>query len=129
MEHAYGKSITRSLSRTRVLGRIGQDLLFYRKGGLYLGVGDTERFLCRLPLSRAMYAASKVRLLERLLRLEPRVSRTVGDTVYFSSKGGLFKVESGACQRAVPFRQGMGHPLALARISGIDGFSEPTGLW
>lgn len=110
-------------SKYKTMAICGENALVYRKGALYRQkIGDKEKasFLCELPLSGVKRILAKIRLSERLLRLEPRVAITL-DNDYFllSCAGKIYRinVKSGELVCEFQLRKAMNNPLAFTRDS------------
>ena len=118
------------------LGRIGKPLcqlsnnehLFYKHGDLYTYNSDTniaERY-CILLQSPFLRLISRFRIIERILRLEPRSALFDGSNLFISQNGQMITVDYTSkkilCQ--YKYRDGMLNPLTISSISDIKGFDD-----
>ena len=102
--------------------------LFYRKGCLYYGnaVEEEAELLMKLPMGIAKRLLCKMRLMERLLRLEPRFAVPYESGFLMSWNGALYYVdrENRSVRCMHKYREGMNNPLSINKIEEIDGFSD-----
>lgn len=103
--------------------------LAYRQGRLFIknmnsGVVDPISISAQLTGHKVL---SRIRLVERLLRLEPRFAVSCGDDfALLSWAGSLYLVDfvGRNAKRIYQYRSGMHNPLMIARISNIHGFKD-----
>lgn len=108
----------RQLSNKKLLSLNKDTSLFYRKGKLYIGDAEGQSFFCKIPMGRCKGLLAKLRLTERLLRLEPRVACALPDGNYLLSCGGvIYRVDlkEKALRKELQLRPGMNNPLSFTR--------------
>lgn len=100
--------------------------LYYHAGFLYWK--ERESSSCELIHRICQKKYVKFRLIERLLRLEPRLALPGEEpaTYYVSSGGALYLVcaKEKQVQIVAKYRKGMNNPLNIAKIQGIHGFTD-----
>lgn len=101
----------------------------YQRGELNLiQASRGKQRLKPIPMSLAQKAACRIRLLERLERLEPRFAIPCDNNQAFlvSWNGCLLKInfDSNEMKTIFRYRQGMRNPLSIAEIKGIPGFLD-----
>lgn len=88
----------------------------------------TKRHLERINILSGVKAiAVKFRLMERLLRLEPRGIEKLSDEVFLVAfHGSILNVnfKTQRIEKEQDFSEGMNSPLSFSRIEGIDGFEN-----
>lgn len=100
--------------------------LYYHAGFLYWKENGKEQYekLCRICPQKFV----KIRLIERLLRMEPRLALPAEiPEAYYVTCGGalhLVRVKEKSIQPIVKYRRGMNNPLNITKIQGIGGFSN-----
>lgn len=120
----------RVFSKYKLLAIKGEIGLLYHKGKLYtqnLKIEKTPQYLCSVPLSKTKKWMVKIRLLERLLRLEPRVAASVEDGFIFSCAGIIYhiNVDAGMLSEELKLRKGMNNPLTFTHtLRGTILFGE-----
>ena len=110
----------RQISKRKLLALGKNNSLFYRKGKLYIGdaEGKQQCFLCDIPMGRSDRFLAKLRLTERLLRLEPRAACALPDGNFLlSCQGAIYYVDiSGkTLRKELQLRTGMNNPLSFTR--------------
>ncbi len=112
--------------RKTVLYVSDNSILYYRFGKLYYESG--ERVIsCVLQKSSLKRFASRMRLVERFLRLSPRTSIKLDDNHFLISYDGKvyhWDVCQNVLQIEHAFRSEMNNPLSFTRIKGVDGFDD-----
>ena len=113
----------------KVLAATETAAICYKKGSLYtLDYRNWElKALCKLPMSGKTKLFSKFRLIERLLRLEPRTACVLDDGQFLLSyQGGAYRVDTQrrAIEKELDFRAGMNNPLSIVTIKGLGGFDN-----
>ena len=115
------------ISRYRALTYDNGNMLLYHKGKLYFEKESKTEFLCYLPYSFIRKLACKNRLLERLMRLEPRVACCLDEFQYLiSCAGHIYKIDlhNNTLSDELQLRDGMNNPLSFTRVSTDDGSTE-----
>lgn len=103
--------------------------LSYKKGILYCHNRPEEapKRLAQLPLTRTKRVLYQIRLIERLLRLEPRCAVRLSEHEFVLSWAGaawLVDVAKNIITREHSYRSGMNNPLNFTHVSGIPGISD-----
>lgn len=104
------------------------DILYYR-GKVYQYLKKEKRYILIVVLypKGIKKLLSKIRLSERIFRLEPRCACLINKTeIVFSYDGKIvvFDLEQRQVINIHQCRQGMKNPLQLFRIEGVEGFQE-----
>lgn len=110
----------RQISNRKLLALGQSNSLFYRKGKLYIGdaEGQAQTFFCEIPAGRLRGILAKLRLTERLLRLEPRTACALPEGGFLLSCGGVIyrvDLEKQALYKELQLRPGMNNPLTFTR--------------
>lgn len=104
------------------------DSVVYHKGRIIIFDKNRRRKgSYRLPLSFAKRAASKVRLLERMLRLVPRGAEFLDDSCFvFAYNGKIYRtdISDGIVTEEYILPKGMNSPLTMNKIENLDGFDD-----
>ena len=122
-------NITILKNRHRPLYKIDDKIITYHFGYLYSSL-DGVKFNknVRIPESILSRFLSRLRFFERLLRSEPRCAAydEINQKLYVSHNGRLDAVdlENRELFLSIKYRPGMHSPLAITKISGINGFSD-----
>ncbi len=120
--------ITHILKGCKPLCFVGEKLLVFRKGKLYLLDLDSmnKTMVARVPRPFWHGLLGQFRLPTRLLRLEPRAAVYSNGTVYFGYQGFMLelKLQSAKIEIAHQFRDRMQAPLVIAHITDIPGFDD-----
>lgn len=105
-----------------------QEKLIYRSGTFYRCVAGKEpQAVCKVPASARERLCIRFRLMERLLRYEPRFGIRMENGSYLVSwNGGLFclNTESRSFQKIFPYRNGMHNPLSITKATAVPGFRD-----
>jgi hypothetical protein len=106
-----------------------QHCLSCRKGKLYThsGINGNPVYFGSLPMNIKEKVLSKIRLTERIFRLEPRIAIAINENEYLISFNGAIycaDISKGIIQREHKYRQGMKNPLNFCQIEGIKGFEN-----
>ena len=112
--------------RNTVLYVSDNSLLYYRFGKLYYESGGCV-ISCVLQKSSLKRCVSRIRLIERLLRLSPRTSIKLDDNHFLISYNGNvynWDVVQNNLQIEHAFRSEMNNPLSFTRIKGVAGFED-----
>ena len=113
------------ISNYKLLCRDQYGDLYYHAGELYWKESGTEAYEPVCNICKNKYV--KIRLVERLLRMEPRFAIPSEPYAYYVSWGGalhLVNVKTKENQPACTYRKGMNNPLHIARLEGIKGFED-----
>lgn len=110
------------ISNNKVLCNVGEYYISYRSGNLYFQKSFEEKAkkFFTLPLSNLKKVLIKIRILERLFRLEPRIAIAINDKEFLLSyQGKILKLdlEGNSIQEHL-FRAGMNNPLSFCRCNG-----------
>jgi len=113
----------------KVLAATEAVALCYQKGFLYtLDYENWElKTLCKLPMSCKTKLFTNFRLIERLLRLEPRTACVLNNGQFLISfQGRVYRVDlqKRTIEKEIDFRDGMNNPLSLVTIKGLEGFDD-----
>lgn len=119
------------MNKYKTLIKTDQGFLLYKKGVLYQAEDLKGRVqkIGSIPQSFTKRIVSKVRLLERLFRLEPRaVVREKSGNILLSQKGNIFEIcmTTGKIEKSHSFRMGMNNPLQMIELKGVENFE--TGV-
>ena len=110
----------RQLTSRKMLAVGKNSGLYYRKGKLYMGDarGQDQTFFCKIPMGWLRGLLVKLRLMERLLRLEPRVACALSDGNFLLSCGGVIyrvDVAQKTLCKELQLRPGMNNPLSFTK--------------
>lgn len=104
-------------------------VLGYRKGSIF--VFDLKKLnyerIAKLPLSRAIKALSRIRILERILRSEPRFAISLNATISLVSfNGAMYNLShiNGKVEKEMDYPSDMNNPLNAVKIEGLRGFDN-----
>lgn len=102
-----------------------QESLSYKKGVLYAHKQpeDQPNPIASLPASVVRRFLCKIRLTERLLRLEPRCAFHLAEKTFLVSwSGGIWRVDvtNGTITKEHSYRNGMNNPLDFADLTGLS---------
>ncbi len=117
--------------RHRPIAVAGDRLITCHFGNIYSLDTDSGKseYICSLPVSGLKKALARIRIAERLLRIEAKIALALDEeTVLVSFGGGMYNVslKSKTAVRELSYRNGMNNPMYLAEINGIDGFDNGT---
>lgn len=119
------------ISNNKVLCNVGEYYLSYRSGNLYFQKNFEEKAkkFFTLPLSNLKKILIKVRILERLFRLEPRIAIALNDKEFLLSyQGKILKLDlKGNVTQEHLFRKGMNNPLSFCLYEGNIYYGEYFG--
>lgn len=104
-------------------------IISYKKGNLYYrkSISDKPRFICRLPGGFFQCIGTKISIIERLLRLEPRFAMPYKESlIYLSSHGKLFIIDykTGSIEVVHEYRNKMHNPLNVCIVKNLKGFED-----
>lgn len=118
----------RKIYKGKVLCINKKTILIYRKGSIYLLDENNKNRIKLMTLSGVKNILSKIRIFERLLRLEPRcaVPGKADGTYLVSWNGKLLLLDTSKknIQIVMNYRQGMNNPLALQKVCDLQGFDD-----
>ena len=122
----------KTVSDSKLLCSVGEKQIFYNKGTLYIQENQNEysHEILKLPISWWKSIAIKIRLLERLLRLEPRVAISLNDHEFLLSyQGQIFKIncENRNFEPEHHYRRGMNNTLSFCNLHGSILYGEYFG--
>lgn len=126
----YGMNIRLKKKRYKSLYEIdAEKILTYHLGGLYVLDTKYDRVIkiCDFPLSVMNKLFVKIRLFERLLRLDVRVSMALNNNnILISYKRKVYNVDLTArtLEEEHTYRQEMNNPLSFNKIDNIAGFQD-----
>lgn len=110
----------------RLLVKNGDQKLLYKRGKLFI-VTDHSRVeinlynFCGVLFGLGM----RIRLIERLLRLEPRCACCIEDGYLLSWQGKAMRIQKdGAVTIDHIYRSGMNNPISFAMIKNMPGFED-----
>lgn len=116
------------ISNYKLLCQSQAGCLFYRRGRLYFSeaLHQPPRQIVELTGSFAKKVLSRIRLSERLLRLEPRFAVPHDDGFLLSWNGAMHfvDVKTGERRKLHTYRPGMNNPLGITRLQNIPGFTD-----
>lgn len=102
--------------------------LFYKKGVVYYQKhGEDSCHKLDSILTGKKYYFSKIRLLERVFRLEPRCAVAIADGEFLvSCKGGVYfvSIESKTIRLEHQYRPGMNNALNFCVLKNLQGFKD-----
>lgn len=106
-----------------------EEMLIYSKGALYLlNINDnSKKKVCAVPMHLAKRLLSKIRIFERIFRLETRAAIKLNNNdVLISFHGAVYRVSLEKENIILEHRyiDSMNNPLGFSRISKIRGFTE-----
>ena len=106
------------VNKFKVLCRIGNMYISYHKGFLYKQYGLTADHIVMVPLpsSSKNRIFQKIRILERLLRLEPRIAIPLNsEEILLSYQGSLYRINciSNKVTKDHKLRRNMNNPLSF----------------
>ncbi len=115
--------------RHRPLAVVGGRLITCHFGKIYSLDTDSGKAecICTLPVSGFKRALSRIRIAERLLRIEAKIAIASGDeNIFVSFDGAMYNVnlKTKTAVKELSYRNGMNNPMYLAEIDGIDGFDN-----
>lgn len=121
--------LVRRIARFRPLLITESELIGYRKGKIVALSLPTlkKKTICKLKLPLWKKLAMQIRIIERTLRLEPRVAAFVNeDEFIFSFHGCIYCVNktTGSCKVEHRFIRGMNNPLYFSSIQNVQGFDN-----
>lgn len=112
----------------RILAVDRDKSLIYKHGKIYLYKNnEKQKLLCRLPLRGMKKILVNFSIIERLLRLEPRMAFPLDENNFCVSWNGAFyniNAISGSIKKEIEFRQNMHNPLNICITKGLKGFSD-----
>lgn len=116
------------ISKHKLLCQSEIGCLFYRKGCLYFSeaLHQPPRRIGELTDRFSKKVLSRIRLSERLLRLEPRFAVPYSDGFLLSWNGAMHfvDVKTGNVRKLHTYRLGMNNPLGIAKIENVPGFAD-----
>ena len=121
------------LFNRKVLCSCGETVISYHKGRLFFqnGLKGKAILLSSLPLSGLQKIFSRIRILERLFRLEPRLAITIdSDSFFLTYNGSLYRITISTKQitHELSFRPGMNNLLGICKDEdGVFYFGEYFG--
>lgn len=115
--------------RCKPLCSIEAGLLTYEKGSIYFERSDNavRTRIATFPMPLVKRFLGRMRLFERILRLEPRTGVFVSDQLALVSfQGSMFSINLATNElvREHRFRVGVNNPLSISRLEGIEGFED-----
>lgn len=112
--------------RARPLAVIGNEIILWHYGSLIVSSETDCRVLCRLPVKRWKLLISKLRIFERIFRIEPHNICVAKNLIYVAVSGAVYSVDlfSGEMRCEHLLRKGMSRPLSIIHISDINGFEN-----
>lgn len=121
-----------TISHNKILCAVKGKIISYHAGKLYLQKKYEEKpqVLLNLPIKNWKRFCSKIRLLERLLRLEPRLAIAVSDDEFILSyQGKIYKINVNNKQFVIEhtYRIGMNNTLAFCCENGEILYGEYFG--
>lgn len=87
----------------------------------------TYKLIGKIPVSRKYKFLTNIRLMQRMLRLEPRCGIFIDDYVALvSMHGSIFRISAldFSIVREHDFRNGMNNPLIICKVENLDGFES-----
>lgn len=99
----------------KILVETKENSLCYRKGKFWI----ENREGIRKKIEHTKKISANFRILERMLRIEPRVGFALNDIMYFSQQGVIYAIDAEICE-TVPiccFRNGMNNPLTYCKVA------------
>lgn len=103
----------------KLLCNLGEGKIWYRAGTVFFQEKEEKKLqkIHTLPVPWWKKIMFRIRLLERMLRLEPRLALPLSDTTFLLSyQGKLFRMDTtGSCQLEHEYRTGMNNPLCFCR--------------
>lgn len=111
------------ISKFRLLYEDEKVCLFYHKGNVLVKrINKSSMTKIHIPMSHINKFIVKIRLFERLLRLEPRFAYMYNDEFLISFKGYLYRLNIDDKSFAVEckYRNGMNNPLSLCVCENED---------
>lgn len=118
----------RVISGYKLLCQGRNGCLFYKKGRLYLADAPEQkpRLLTELKSSPFRTLLTRIRLTERLFRMEPRLAVPMNDGFLLSWSGAMHFVDVNMAQvhRLHNYRRGMNNPLGITKLENIPGFTD-----
>lgn len=104
----------------RLLCKVGNNYVFYHSGILYLQNIESKLYQ-KIPLPMPQYKKilSRSRLLERLIRLEPRLAIALDDEIFLLSyQGKIYQISTDGKVKVEHFyREGMNNPLSFCMVN------------
>ena len=124
MQHKY-----RVINKYKILCQIGGTFVSYYKGKLFYhkAIDSEPVFLLCLPKKKKL---PNWRIIERALRLEPRVAISLNDTEFLLSyQGEIYRINlvSSIIVSEHIYRKGVNNPLSFCEISGRILYGEYFG--
>lgn len=121
-----------TISNNKILCAVKDKIISYHAGNLYLHKKNDERpqLLLNLPIKTWKRFCSKIRLVERLLRLEPRLAFPVSDDeLILSYQGKIYKINVNNKEFIVEhtYRSGMNNTLAFCCENNVILYGEYFG--
>lgn len=114
--------VQKIISDYRVMAINDEIGLLYHKGCLYrqdFSNDSNPVFLCDLPLQGIKKCLVKLRITERMLRIEPRVAIALGEQEFLlSCAGKIFRINlsDGRLVEEFKLREGMNNPLSFTKL-------------
>lgn len=116
------------VSKYKLLCQSETGCLFYKKGRLYFSkfLDQRPEKIGELKLGLSKKILSRIRLTERILRLEPRfaVPYHNGFLVTWNGAMRFVDVNTGKIKRLHTYRPGVNNPLGIVKLEGIPGFTD-----
>lgn len=102
-----------------------QESLSYKKGVLYFHQQpeDCPKPIVSLPGSAIRHFLCRIRLMERMLRLEPRCAFRLEENLFLVSwSGGIWRIDvtKGTIEKEHDYRNGMNNPLDFADLTSLS---------
>lgn len=121
-----------TISNNKILCAVKDKIISYHAGNLYLHKKNDERpqLLLNLPIKTWKRFCSKIRLVERLLRLEPRLAVAINDDEFiFSYQGKIYRMSVTSKKLSVEhtYRKGMNNALTFCCENGAILYGEYFG--
>lgn len=119
------------ISNCKLLCRVGEKYIYYRKGVLYSGDSDGNGMTCLLTLPSTPVKKSiiKSRALERVARLEPRLAVALNETEFLLSyQGRIIRINlNGTMQVEHNYCPTMNNPISFCVVGSRIIYGEYCG--
>lgn len=127
MKNIISKVSIKKINKYKMLANLENISIFYKKGIMSYQDLMIKHLVIKL-YSGINKVAYSIRILERLLRLEPRcaVASKNNQEIFISVHGKIlqYNIKTRNCQDSIYFRKGMNNPLTIASVNSIKEFHD-----
>ena len=114
------------VSNKRLLCTDGKICVCYKRGSMYFEDQNNIVFKTSIPQSGIKQHLSRLRLFERMMRLEPKVAILKDGVCYFSCHGAIYRCDWSRqiVEKEHSYRKSMNNPITLFMLDNVKGFEN-----